>query len=162
MKYANPDLGIGGFVNVALPLGSKKIAANGTSKVPTAITVGAIYGKSVGQIVTNAFADYEYNTEDGAKYKQDAIEAYAQGQYNITPLVGPYLGVDFTKTLNGETDGTGDSPSTAGHLLTLKPGANFAINDKFAVELNVPVTVLGANAPDYWGVYVGAYYTFSL
>jgi len=159
IKYAHPELGIGGFVNVALPLGSKDIVGD---KTPTQIMGGIIYGKTFNQIVVNAFADYQYNTENAAKIKQDAIEAYAQGQFNVTPMVGPYLGVDFLKTLNASMDGTSFDPSIAGYLLTLKPGANLTINDKFAAELTVPVTVMGKNAGTYWGIYVGAYYTFAL
>lgn len=164
VKYAHPELGLGGFVNVALPLGSKDIVGD---KPATQIMGGVIYGKTFDQIVVNALADYQYNTEDANKIKQDAIEAYAQGQFNVTPMIGPYLGVDFIKTLNTTMDGTSADPSDAGYGLTLKPGANITINDKMAAELTVPVAVMGKNTTSlanasYWGIYVGFYYTFSL
>lgn len=162
LKYVHPDLGIGGFLNVALPVGSKSINANGSDKIPTQITGGAIYGKSFNQIAVNAYADYQYNTEDGFKYKQDAMEVYAQGQFNVTPQVGPYLGVEYMKTLNGEVDGTSDSPSDAGYLVGLQPGVKFTVNDQLAVEVAVPLTVMGENASDYWSIYAGVYYTLGL
>lgn len=159
IKYAHPELGVGAFVNVAIPVGSKDIVGDSPA---TQIQGGVIYGKTFGQIVANAFADYQYSTEDDNKTKQDAIEVYAQGQFNVTPIVGPYLGVDFVKTFEHKYDGEG--ADDAGYLLTLKPGSNFTINDKFAAELTVPVSIIGKNAAPAtsWGVYVGAYYTFAL
>lgn len=158
VKYAHPELGIGGFLNVGLPFGTKDVVGD---KPGTVFQFGPIYGKTFGQFVVNALADYQYNTEDGNKTKQDAIEAFAQAQYNVMPQIGPYLGVDYVKAFEAKFDGTSMS-GTDGYLLTLKPGANLTINDKFAAELNVPVTVMGKWAPASWGVYVGAYYTFSL
>lgn len=167
VKYAHPELGVGGFVNVSVPVGSEDIV----SKDPiTTIAGGAIYGKAFGQVKVNAFAQYVFNTEaketdeftgTTIKTKQDNYEVYAQGQYDVTPQIGPYLGVDYAGYLEKQYDGEG-APDSDGYLLTLKPGANYVINDKFAAEATVPVTVLGKSQPATWGVYVGVYYTLGL
>jgi len=167
VKYAHPELGVGGFVNVSVPVGSEDIVG----KDPiTTIAGGALYGKTFGQVKVNAFGQYVFNTEaketdavtgTTTKTKQDSYEIYAQGEFDVTPQVGPYLGVDYTGFLEKQVDGKGEKDSD-GYLLTLKPGGNFVVNDKIAVEANVPVTVLGKKQPASWGIYVGAYYTLGL
>lgn len=157
VKYVVADLGIGGFLNFTAPLGSKDIVGD---EPGMGFMAGVLYGKTFGQVVVNALAGYEFNTEDGNKVKQDNLGVYAQGQYNVTPMVGPYLGVDFAKSFDTQFDG--ESAGDAGYLLTLKPGANITINDKMAAELTVPVTVMGKNNYSAWGVYAGFYYTLGL
>ena len=157
LKYVHPEMGVGGFLNVALPMGSEKIVGE---KPATTFFVGAIYGKTFGQIVVNAFADYQFNTES-EKMKQDAIQVYAQGQYNVNTQIGPYLGVDYAKAFEMQMDGT-SVPKSDGYLLTLKPGLNFAVNEMIAIEANVPVTVMGKSKESSWALYAGVYYTIGL
>lgn len=158
LKYVVPDLGVGGFVNVSIPVGSEDIV---TDEPITSVFGGVIYGKTFGPAVVNAFAGYLFNTEDAGKAKQDFIDIYAQGQYNATDKIGPYLGVDFTKAFEAKVDGTSISESD-GYLLTLKPGINYVVSDKIALEATVPVAVLGKSASSYWAVYAGFYYTIGL
>lgn len=158
VKYVVPDLGVGGFLNVSLPFGSEDIAGD---EPATTIFGGVLYGKTFDKIEVNAAAGYAFNTEDGAKEKQDEIDIYAQGQYNVNEMVGPYLGIGFDKTLEKQVDGNGVDKSS-GYLLTLKPGANVTLNDKMACELSVPVTVMGANNPAAWGIAAGFYYSIGL
>lgn len=166
LKYAHPELGLGGYLNVALPVGSEDLVGKDPA---TTINVGAIYGKTFGPAVVNTYAEYQFNTEV-EKYKQDAIHAYLQGQYNATDKIGPYLGVDYIQALEASYDGEAVSKS-GGYLLTLKPGANFIATDAIALELTVPVTVLGKSAEgedggftagSSWSVYAGFYYTIGL
>lgn len=157
LKYAHPELGAGGFVNVSLPVGGEDIVGKDPA---TTIAVGAIYGKAFGQVKVNALAQYMFNTEV-EKFKQDGYNVYAQGQYDVTPQIGPYLGVDYTAALEAKFDGEAVE-DTDNNLLTLKPGANYVINDKMAAEVTVPVTVMGKSIPSNWGVYVGFYYSLGL
>jgi len=157
VKYVPKDLGIGGFVDVVLPMGSKKIVGD---KPATTIIPGVLFGKTFDKIVVNALAGYVFNTEVD-KIKQDRLDVYAQGQYNVAPLVGPYLGLDFTKAFQEKDDGKSVAGSD-GYLLTLEPGANLTIDDKMAIELNVPFTVLGKNAASSWGVAANFRYTLGL
>ena len=155
VKYVVADLGVGGFLNLTMPFGSEDIVGE---EPGMGIMGGVIYGKTFGQVVVNALAGYEFNTENGAKMKQDNLSIYARGQYNVTPMVGPYLGVDFNKSFDMKYDGEAID-ETAGQLLTLKPGANIVINEQMAAELTVPVTVLGKNNTASWGIAAGFYYT---
>ena len=158
VKYVVADLGVGGFLNLTMPFGSEDIVGE---EPGMGIMGGVIYGKTFGQVVVNALAGYEFNTENGAKMKQDNLSIYAQGQYNVTPMVGPYLGVDFNKSFDMKYDGEAID-ETAGQLLTLKPGAKIVINEQMAAELTVPVTVLGKNNTASWGIAAGFYYTLGL
>lgn len=163
VKYAHPELGLGGYLNVAIPVGSKDIVGE---EPPTTLFAGIIYGKTFGPAVVNTYAEYQFNTEV-EKFKQDAVHAYLQGQYNATDKIGPYLGVDYLQVLEASYDGEAVSKS-GGNLLTLKPGANVILNDKMALEFTVPVSVMGKSgemgymAPASYGVYAGFYYTIGL
>ncbi|HQF53744.1 MAG TPA: hypothetical protein PK208_01365 [Fibrobacteria bacterium] len=149
LKYVAPDLGVGGFLNVELPFGSEDIVGENPQ---TKIQGGVIYGKAFGQIAVNALAGYVFETEEkDLKSKQDALEIYAQGQYNVNEMIGPYLGVEFFKTFDAQYDGETVEES-AGYLLTLQPGVNVTIDANMAAELSVPVTVMGKSNPAAWGI----------
>ncbi|MCB9495901.1 MAG: hypothetical protein H6686_03335 [Fibrobacteria bacterium] len=157
VKYAHPEFGAGAFVNVGLPMGSEDIVGK---KPATAIEGGLIYGKTFGQVVVNATASYTFNTEV-EKVKQDAMEVKAQGQFNVNEQVGPYLGLDYSMDFEETVDGTATKDSDS-YLLTVYPGTNYKINDAFAAEIAVPVTVMGKNDGALWGVYAGVYYSIGL
>lgn len=159
VKYLNP-IGVGALVGADLPLGGKDIVGDDPA---LALRVGAILSKNIDKLALNGWLLYTRNFEDGSdeKYKAgDVLDFYIKPQYNVTDKIGPYLGIDFTKSFDSEYDG--QSNDDAGYLLTLKPGLNYVINDKFGAELNVPVTVLGQNEPASVSIYVGFYSTFSL
>jgi hypothetical protein len=166
VKYLNP-IGVGVLVGVDLPLGGEDIV--GTDPA-LALRGGLILSKNIDKLALNGWALYTHNFEDGseAKYKAgDVLDFYVKPQYNVTDKIGPYLGIDFIKTFDSESDG--NSNGDAGYLLTLKPGLNYVINDKFGAELNVPVTILGKNqTPSATGpgasvsIYAGFYSTFAL
>lgn len=159
VKYLHP-VGVGALVGVDLPLGGEDIVG---SDPAMALRLGAILSKSIDKLALNGWALYTLNFEDGSdsKYKAgDVIDIYAKPQYNVTDKIGPYLGIDFQKSFDSEFDG--ESNDNAGYLLTLKPGLNYIINDKFGAELNVPVTVLGKYYGASVSIYAGLYSTFAL
>lgn len=157
LKYVHPELGLGGFVNVAFPVGSKEIVGD---EPATAITLGLIGGSDFGQLAVNAFGGYVYTTEV-EKWKQDELTVYAQAQYDVSELLGPYLGLGWDKGLVGTWDGD-DRPESAWWILTANPGANFVFSDRLSAEASVPVTVAGNNVEASWGLYAGVYYTLGL
>lgn len=157
IKYAHPELGAGAFVDVVLPFGSEDIVGD---KVPTTIAGGLLYGKTFDAVTVNAFAAYVFNTEV-EKAKQDGLSFYAQGQYQVNEMVGPYLGLQFDKAFEAKIDGE-SFPDSDGYLFTVKPGANVKINDAMAAEIAVPYDVMGKNAGATWGVYAGFYYSVGL
>jgi len=166
VKYVRPEVGLGGFLNASLPAGSEDVV--GTEPITT-IQAGLLYGKTFGSVVANALASYQYNTQDDTflKLKQDAVEVFVQGQYNFVPNIGPYLGLDFIKTLELKQDGKSRS-NTDGYLLTIKPGIIWLLDESRSFEANLPVTVLGKRSTPFvapqtlamWGIY--ACFKFSL
>lgn len=157
LKYVHPELGLGGFVNVAFPVGSEDIVGD---EPATGITLGVIGGKTFGQIAVNAYAGYVYTTEVES-WKQDELTTYAQAQYNLSEMVGPYLGLAWDKGLEGTWDGDA-RPESVWWILTANPGANFVFNDRLSAEASVPVTLAGNNVDASWGLFAGVYYTLGL
>lgn len=157
LKYVHPDLGLGGFVNVAAPFGSRDIVGE---EPATAITVGVIGGAEFDQLAVNAYGGYVYTTEV-EKGKQDELTAYAQAQYNVSDLLGPYLGLAWDKGLEGTWDGE-RRPESTWWILSANPGANFVFNDRLSAEASVPFTLAGNNVEAGWGLYAGVYYTLGL
>lgn len=157
LKYAHPELGAGAFVDVVLPFGSKDIVGD---EAATTIFGGLLYGKTFDAVTVNAYAGYKFYTEV-EKFKQDAMTVYAQGQYQVNEMVGPYLGLQYDKSFQAKFDGE-SVEDTDGYLFTVKPGANVKINDAMAAELTVPFDVMGKNAPANWAIYAGFYYSVGL
>ena len=183
VKYTHPGTGLGGFLAVDLPLGSKDIVGEDPA---TSIHVAAQYIKTFGPVFLADFVKYQLNLEVEDVKKADMLEIYVKPQYNVTDKIGPYVGIDYAfnvgdgKKISDPTEGltseeiallvsAGEDltptskeydPETS--ALTIKPGVNWIVNDAFAVEANVPFTVLGKNSDAYWGVYAAVYYTIGL
>ena len=155
LKYASPEVGLGGFLNATLPLGSEDIVG---SKPQTMFEGGLIFGKSNGQASVFALAGYIYQTESSkTKIKQDGLELYLRGQFNPIPSFGPYFAIDWTKAFDAKYDGNTIDKSS-GYLLCLQPGMNLDLDKSMSLEFQVPFTVAGANAYSFWGF--AAYFKF--
>ena len=76
--------------------------------------------------------------------------------------IGGHANAIVDWTFHSESESDGEGMDDAGNLLTLRPGANIAINDMLSVETRVPFTVMGKNDPIFWGINVLGIYSFGL
>lgn len=173
VKYAHPELGVGGFLAVDLPFGSEDIVGTDAA---TTFKLGALYGKTFGQVMFNGLLSYKTTLEVNDAKPADELEVFLKPQYNLNEKLGVYLGVDWLMSVGDEkaydeyydeeiedfVGGTIEADPKRS-ALSLRPGVNFILDKKLSFEVQVPVTVMAKNfVGTYWGVYAGVYYTIGL
>jgi len=141
IKYAHPKIGAGAFLDVSLPVGGEEIVGSGPT---TSFFAGALYDKVFGKFGVNAVAGYQYSLPV-TDIKQDEIHVLAQGQYDVDDHFSPYLAIAFSQALQAYNGGTGIKNSD-GNSLTLTPGVNFKVSDKWTAEFGLPLAVMVNNA----------------
>jgi hypothetical protein len=107
---------------------------------------GKIYGQAQAGIEFH-FASKQNNKFDPG----DVGVAHAQVGYLLDPFT-PYLGLTAQYHLDDTQAGT--SAKNAGYLLIPEPGFVIDVGDDFSFQFGVPFTLLGKNAPSYWGLHL--------
>ena len=157
LKYAVPNVGAGGLIIVDLPIGSEDIVGPDPA---IAIQLGALHGGAVGPLNLLTNVRYSLNYEDYEGYKSgNVLDFTFKPEFAVSEKMGVYAIVDWR--LQSESV-LWFWNTNAGHLLTLRPGANIAINDMLSVETRVPFTVMGKSSAIFWGINVLGIYSFGL
>ena len=158
LKYAVPEVGAGGYLDFALPMGAEDIVGEDPTM---AITIGGIYGLVSEQFNLLATIDYTLEFEDKDKFKSgNTLSILAKPEYKPMEQMGLYVGVNFD--LDGESKWDGEGLDDAGHLMTLQPGVNFAASEMVAIEAGAPIIIMGKNTLSGWGIFGNVYFTFGL
>ena len=125
------------------------------------IQLGALHGGAVGPLNLLTNVRYSLNMEGYEGYKSGNVLLFlVKPAFPVSEKMGVYAIVDWT--LQSESESDGEGMDDAGNLLTLRPGANIAINDMLSVETRVPFTVMGKNDAIFWGINVLGIYSFGL
>ena len=164
VKYAFEGTGFAAYLDVVLPFvtGDFDVTPSGAD---LGIAPGIVYGKNFGQIQAVGLVSYQYNLENGDKVKNgDLLTVYLKPGYSVSDALAAYVGVKYQMEGEAAFDGTSVT-DTDGNLLTLLPGVTFTQNKMLSYEVNVPITVMGKNAPNAflnppsWGVWASVYVT---
>ncbi len=147
LKYADPQLGLGGFLGITLPVGFTDIVS---ADPYASLIFGALYGKNWGDCKFLANASYQFDTEDLTGAKIDNIRVFAKPEYslpfgawtNTKQTLSLYVAGEYTYYLNEVLDGK--STSDDGKLLNIIPGINYSLNRVFGLEISMPYAVMGA------------------
>ncbi len=164
LKYAEPTLGVGGFLAVTLPVGFEDIV---TADPYATLTFGALYGKTLPYITLLANATYSFNTEDQENSKEDEIQFYVKPEYGLPiPLLiknkqylGVNLGLQYQFFFNQVVQG--DSESDPAHLATVSPGLFYKFNHIIALDTRA-YFVMAGNGLRHAPMGVNAMLRFSL
>jgi|GEM_PF-5694605 len=155
LKYVPKELGLGVFAVLYVPVGTEDI--EGAEPITT-LEGGLLYGRTFGQLAVNASASYIFDTESEGLWKQDKLDVFAKGSYEMSGQLAPSLAIDFRKKLEGKYDGKSQTDSD-GYLLTLRPGATYAFDDRLQAEASLPFTAVGRNDYAWWGISLAAIWT---
>lgn len=141
VKYVHPELGLGAFVGVDLPVGSEEVV---TDDPATVVYPSLLISRVFGSVALNAWAMYSFATDASG---DGTVDLYLKPQYNVTPKVGPYLGLELVK------------PKDTDPTYIARPGLNYIVNDLISVEANYALSIPpeGDNAS---AVYGGVYFLF--
>ncbi len=155
LKYAEPALGVGGFLAVTLPVGFEDIV---TAEPYASLTFGALYGKALPYISLLANAYYSFNTENDVDSKFDELQLYVKPEYALPipylsrkkQYLGVNLGMQYQFFFNHVIEG--DSHDDAEHLLTVSPGLYYVFNSIIALDTRAYFAVAGENQPAPMGL----------
>jgi hypothetical protein len=118
------------------------------------LALTAIGEASRGKIYGQAQAGIEFHFASKSDNKRDPGDEgmlHAQIGYLLDPFT-PYIGA-LARYHFDDTEG-GKSAKDAGYLLTPEPGFILDFADKASLQFGVPFTILGKNAPSYWGLHL--------
>jgi hypothetical protein len=159
VKYTAANIGVGGFVNVILPF------ATGNLDQPDpalGLALGAVYQNRFGDFRITGQAGYQLNFENEDKEKDgNILLAYAKPEAMWTEFIGTYLGLKYIMAGESEFDGDARKDSDANQFSIL-PGLNVQLTKSLAYEVNVPISILGKNAEQGWGIAANLYATLPL
>jgi len=108
-----------------------------------------------GKIYGQAQAGYEFHFASKADNKfdpGDMAKIHAQAGYLLDPFT-PYLGAEALIHLE-DTQGSKKIPNSMGYMLVPELGAVIDIADECSIQFGVPFTIIGKNAPSYWGLHL--------
>jgi hypothetical protein len=166
LKYALMDVGVGAYLDVALPFATGDFA--NPDQPPMALGFGAVYTKLfTPQLNLTAMAGYTVNFEaKDSTQAGNVISIYAKPEFRFNEFGGAYLGLKYVMSGERKLDGKSEKDSD-GNLFTLLPGWNATWLPNVSTELNVPYTVTGKNTSGLstlasWGINANVYYTFAM
>jgi hypothetical protein len=147
-EYVHPQLNLGAFAKMLLPVGNEGIASSTSFKVDPEIDLGLIYAPSFGDFSLWATLEYDLTFEGDDKFKQDMVVLYLEPAYIGVKNLYAYLGLELDYSFDVSFSGT-KLDKSSNWVVLVGPGAAYDINPMINVGLNVPFTVLGG-APDYY------------
>ena len=160
LKYAMMDIGAGVYVDYMLPFATGDYAK--PDSPPMALSFGAVYTKLfMPQFNLTGQLNYRLNFENKNKFQAgNVFTLYAKPEFRFNQFGGAYLGVKYAMTSDSKFIGTDAKDS--GYLITLLPGWNATWLPTVATEVNVPITIMGKNAPATWGINARVYVTIPM
>jgi hypothetical protein len=144
------------FLDVALPFGSEDIV--GPSPVMS-FTLGGLHFLDAGEFSMISRLSLDYNLADEDKFQSGmGINVFLKPGFAATPELQVDLGINYGMTLDDNFDGTAIDDSGSS-LLTVAPGVQYLLSEAMALEVTVPIDVMGKNSGGGLAVYAGFYYT---
>ncbi len=167
VKYAVPDLGVAGFLNIYVPFGlGDNAELPATMRLDrrtteagdpgAAIAIGAVYSNTfAGNYRVSGLAAYQYSVPytDGDAKNSDVITVAVKPEYRWDAQVGTYLGIRYNHVLESKDSDGNAIPNIEGYRLTIAPGFNLVQNERIAYDVAIPVTVAGENQYASWGLH---------
>jgi hypothetical protein len=162
LKYADPRVGVGGFLAIALPVGFEDVMNAGNYAT---MTFGTMYGRQFPLFGILANASYSFNTEDNNDNKLDNLRFFAKPEYPLPfawfkthkqrlglSLAGIYE-YHFNRMVAGE------SVDEGAHLFQVSPGALWTLNKYLSAEVNAYFSLSGQNQPEGQSVRAQLYFS---
>lgn len=148
VKYTYRPLNIGFDLTYGLGFEKSKTALDHDFLALTFLgsaSQGKIYGEAQAGIEFHFASKVDNKFDPG-----DIGKVHAQVGYLVDPFT-PYLGAtalyQFDDTRGGKSD------KNMGYLLVPEPGFVIDVADLLSFQLGVPFTIVGKNAPSYWGIH---------
>lgn len=150
LKYADPRVGIGGFLAISLPVGFEDVMNAGNYAT---MTFGTLYGRQFPHFGLLANASYSFNTEDSNDNKLDNLRLFAKPEYPLPfawfktrkQRLGLSLSAIYEFHFNRIV--AGESVDEGAHLFQLAPGALWTLNKFISAEVNAFFNLSGQNQP---------------
>lgn len=150
LKYADPRVGLGGFLAISLPVGFEDVMNAGNYAT---MTFGTLYGRTFPHFGLLANASYSFNTEDSDDNKLDNLRLFAKPEYPLNlgwlktrkQRLGLSLAAIYEFHFNRIL--AGESVDEGAHLFQLAPGALWTLNKFISAEVNAYFSLSGQNQP---------------
>jgi hypothetical protein len=119
---------------------------------------GLVLNMASGPFQMPVVVSYTHFIENSDGYKGgDILNVFMKPGFAANNNLTLYLGANYLSFMESEGDGTGLEDD--GYLFIIGPGWTYNANNRFALEANVPFTIVGENRFVYWGFSLMAYFT---
>lgn len=148
-KYTYRPLNVGFDITYGLGFENSKPALDHDFLALT-LMAAASKGKIYGQV--QAGVEFHFSSKADNKFDPgDVGMAHAQVGYLLDPFT-PYLGALALYHLDDKR--AGKAEKTMGYLLVPELGFVVDVADLASIQFGVPFTIVGKNAPSYWGLHL--------